>query len=553
MCRNLIKILLFAAVCALLSLVCAVNPELPAGETFGQWVWFGKAVPMAAGCVVLASLIAPKKNRSWKSLFIFPDFPRMVGWALMFWGAVEAVWGLRQLYGFAASGHSRYALTGSFFNPGPYAGYLAMVLPLSLYYYTYFQWEWKFLDWHHRADKILGVVSGILILGVLPATMSRSAWIAAFLSCGWVIYILRDKGYKRNILWRRYKKKYIKCAVGISAFALLIGGITMFQMKSDSALGRLFLWKMTCHAIAQHPIAGSFAPAVAYSKAQEAYFAKGDYAVWEERVAGSPEYPFNEYLGVVMEGGLILLILILIVVGISIWCAVKNGEYGVCGALISLMVFAFSSYPFQFPAFIVALLCLLIACSELGRFTGKSIIVGLALGMLIFGANGQMEERMEKYKEWTHAKMLYQTGAYEAAAEKYKEIRFTFKEKAPLLFEYGHCLHKLGRYEDSNRRLEDAERLSTDPMILNVMGKNYQALGDYKEAEKCFIRSIHRLPGRIYPYYLLAKLYAEPKYWHPEKFEEMRRVVLTKDPKVESTAIREMREELKKLSKQNTK
>ena len=36
----------------------------------------------------------------------------------------------------------------------------------------------------------------------------------------------------------------------------------------------------------------------------------------------------------------------------------------------------------------------------------------------------------------------------------------------------------------------------------------------YEEAEEWFIRSTHRLPNRIYPYYLLAKLYAE----HPEVF-----------------------------------
>ena len=46
------------------------------------------------------------------------------------------------------------------------------------------------------------------------------------------------------------------------------------------------------------------------------------------------------------------------------------------------------------------------------------------------------------------------------------------------------------------------------------------------------------LPGRIYPYYLLAKLYAEPGYRNREKFEKMQRIVLTKEPKVYSTAIR---------------
>ena len=50
-------------------------------------------------------------------------------------GLVEAVWGLMQLYGFALSQHPLFKLTGSFYNPGPFAGYLAMVFPLALQYW----------------------------------------------------------------------------------------------------------------------------------------------------------------------------------------------------------------------------------------------------------------------------------------------------------------------------------------------------------------------------------------------------------------------------------
>ena len=53
-------------------------------------------------------------------------------------------------------------------------------------------------------------------------------------------------------------------------------------------------------------------------------------------------------------------------------------------------------------------------------------------------------------------------------------------------------------------------KVSGDPMILNIIGKNEQEAGNYAEAEYWLIRSTHRLPGRIYPYFLLAKLYAEP-------------------------------------------
>ena len=66
--------------------------------------------------------------------------------------------------------------------------------------------------------------------------------------------------------------------------------------------------------------------------------------------------------------------------------------------------------------------------------------------------------------------------------------------------------------------MKEALQRSCDPMILNVIGKNYQQMGDCLSAEDWFIRSTHRLPGRIYPYYLLAKLYAEPGFRQPDKF-----------------------------------
>ena len=84
-------------------------------------------------------------------------------------------------------------------------------------------------------------------------------------------------------------------------------------------------------------------------------------------------------------------------------------------------------------------------------------------------------------------------------------------------------------------------------MILNIIGKNYQQMREYVEAEKFLIRSTHLLPGRIYPYYLLAKLYAEPEFYHSDKLRQSVEIVLTKEPKVQSTAVKQMREEARKL------
>ena len=49
-------------------------------------------------------------------------------------GCLLAGWGLLQLYGFCHSNHFLYRITGPFFNPGPYSGYLAMLLPVCLHH-----------------------------------------------------------------------------------------------------------------------------------------------------------------------------------------------------------------------------------------------------------------------------------------------------------------------------------------------------------------------------------------------------------------------------------
>ena len=545
--RDAVVVLLqFLAVCALLSLVCVTTPELPAAETIGQWVWFGKVVLFSTGCIAITCLLQIWGRTSWKQIFSFPHFSAYVSWSLILFGGVEAIWGLRQLYGFSASGHFRYALTGSFFNPGPYAGYLAMVLPLCLHHFVRFR-DWKWLITSLKIERAAAGVVGVLILCVLPATMSRSAWVAALIGCGWVMYMHRDSR-KWKLLWRRYKKRYVSWGIGIF-LVLIVGGAGAFFLKPDSALGRLFLWKITCQAIANHPWGCDKGFAFAYGEAQEAYFAKGDYAEWEEQVAGSPEYAFNEYLELTLTQGPAICIMLIVITFACLWAGTQFRRYGVCGAIVTLLVFSFSSYPMHLPAFIVAYVCLLLACG-IGDIIAKPVILSACLIIWTGGFHDKWQREKDACRDWVNARILYHAGAYTAANAAYDKLYPQLREKGTFLFEYGHSLHKAGFYNESNKYLDKALVYCADPMILNVIGKNYQALRCYHWAEELLLASVHRLPGRIYPYYLLAKLYAEPEFLNREKFEEMKRIVLMKAPKIHSMAIEEMRREVEEIAKE---
>lgn len=521
---------LWMAVLVLLSMVCVASSGLLPAETVGQWVWFDKASFLLAGCILSALIFKSKGD--------FISLDSVISWVLVVLGGSEAILGLRQLYGFATSGHSMYALTGSFFNPGPYSGYLAMILPVCLY-----QW----LVCGRRGGRVVAGGVMLLILCVLPAGMSRSAWLAAGVSCLCVYAWHMDWTDKFRLLWQQQRQRVVMVVVG-GFCVLLLAGYLLFVLKPDSARGRLFMWKITCRAIAEKPLTGygihNFA--AAYGNAQETYFAAGDYEPWEERVAGSPEYAFNEYLQAAVELGIPLAVCLLVVVVLCLYRGVRKGRYGICGAILSLMIFSFSSYPLQLPVFIVTFGGLLVAClsgADRWQWLGLAVSVGIIGGFRLKN-DLQVEQAC---REWMNARVLYNAGAYQSAEKEYGRLYPLLRDRASFLFEYGHGLHKQQQFSKSNRILKEALQRSCDPMILNVIGKNYQQMGDCLSAEDWFIRSTHRLPGRIYPYYLLAKLYAEPGFRQPDKFEKMKRMVLTKEPKVHSTAIRQMREEIKKI------
>ena len=479
---------------------------------------------------------------------------------------IEAFRGLEQLYGYRTSSHHLFRLTGSFYNPGPYSGYLAIVLPVALGFMLRIGKQKRHSWWHYTT--VLYAVSWsvfVLILLVLPAGMSRSAWLAGGIACGWIL-----KGELKKLsplLWRGVRGEVCPPFRGLGGrlggrllllclFVVLLGGL--YMMKKDSANGRLLMWKVTAQGIIHQPVTGTGLggfPA-AYAGEQADYFASGDASQTEKLVAGCPEYAFNEYLQIGLEQGIAGLVCFVLWLIYSFYYGVKNRRFGAAGGILAFTVFAFSSYPLQLPSFWVLLLilsavCVAEPCSSAPykqlKIKANSLlicIVGAALSILFC----HLQQRYyPAYQEWNTLVVLYNNKAYGVASPKYKKLYPHLNHRPEYLFEYAQCLAKTGHYTGSNALFERASRLSSDPMILYMMAKNSQELGTYQEAEKLLLHGIDILPERIYPYYLLSKLYGEPAFYNPIKLQAAIDSVLTKEPKVQTTAILEMREEVKKL------
>ena len=296
---------------------------------------------------------------------------------LLLLGGYEALLGFRQLYGSSVSNHSLYALTGSFYNPGPYMGYLAMVLPVCVYVYM------------NGMTRIMGMTRylagavGLMILCLLPSGMSRSAWVAAVVSVGYVMAMHHRE--KLSTFLRNHWKGVL---LGSAVLAVLACGA--YHLKKDSADGRLLMWKVAARAVCERPWTGYGWDYVAgaYGDAQETYFVNGESTATEAHVAGSPEYVFNEYLQVAMAWGVPMLLLCLLML-VSGWCiAHRRKQYGLCGGLLSFGVFAFSSYPLQFPLFVFSLVLLWVGCilsglphqKRWGRVTAVTLMLIALMG-----------------------------------------------------------------------------------------------------------------------------------------------------------------------------
>ncbi len=475
-------------------------------------------------------------------------------------GLVEAVWGLLQLYGFTDSFHSEFRITGSFSNPGPYAGYLACVVPVTLHYILRGKvvlnkkFRKYFLPFYIR--YALSVLTLVGILFILPATQSRASWLGALLGCCWVFFYHYYRQRKQQIkLYASSHKKQIFCYFLVVSLVVVLLFTGMYLMKKDSVNGRFLIWKNGLQLVTQYPFGvglGHF-PEV-YGKQQIAYFSSGKGTLQEKTIAGSPEYAFNEYIQLVVELGIIPSFFFFCLLAVLLYEGIKRKKTAEISILISLLVFAGMSYPFRvLPFLIVAILLAasIVSINEKSRSKKNAFVLrtfyAVYIFLIILWNAWYQYPAYQAHGQWKQSKALYSKGLYADVLDQYAAIHSPLYRsgQADFLFEYAQLLSQSGKYEESNTILSEALRISCDPMLYNIMGKNHQALRQYTEAERCFLNAANMVPNRLFPYYLLAKMYQETG--EVEKAKVAATLVLTQTPKVYSESIREMREEMQKL------
>ncbi len=474
----------------------------------------------------------------------------------------EAIHGVLQLYGMSRIYHNLFKITGTFFNPAPYACFLMASLPWALLLSSVKQ--------YNRISNTIcwvGCLSVCMILIAIPSTRSR----AGFLGMGtvilvWSFYRYHPLLYLKKVLNSPLKRKLAWLVIPLLVLAL---GTGFFLVKKDSASGRVLIWKVALRTIMEQPLTGhGFNTAQAtLAPGQAAYFAAGKENGNERMLAGSVRWAFNEFLQTASETGLVGLFLFLLVTGYALFyrfpSSMPRNYYLAIGAarasLAGILVFGCFSYPFySLPATLLFFFSLAVlsairtihfnAAKEACHITGQIPVFLASLLLMIFYAE-QVPKQRYAYWLWDEADQLYQTGAYAEANASFAGAHPVLSHNGLFLQQYAKSLSMEEKYPEAIALLNQSTGYYQDEFTGIILGNCYQELGEYDKAEKQYRLAANMVPHKFYPLYLLAKLYNESG--ETEKATEIATEILGKEVKVPSRAIEEIKAEMQQLINNN--
>ncbi len=395
-----------------------------------------------------------------------------------------------QCAGVFSSRHSAFPFTGSFANPGPLAGFLAVLLVLFLP-------SGKPLP-HFVRFLLVGFL--LFTGGIILLSDSRAAWVGV-IAGGVVAYA--------PSLRKAFGTHWGKVVLSLAVVFLIGGALLLYRWKQESADGRLLIWKSTLLMWKEAPLCGHGAGSFAshYMNYQAAFFEKHP-DIPEKRLAGNNMYAFNEYLRIGCEQGVTGLALFLAFILLLLLQKTGKKNRMVRAALVTWLVFAFFSYPGSlFPLkFLFIGLCALLANRSYRLCVVRSgWLIRCSVFLVLLVATGFA---YRDFRLCYRAEQLLRTAWH--TGDKQEELHQLY----PRLCGYPefilYCSGRLydgERYQEALPVLRLANRLRPSPEVLCCLGECLARNGEEEAAESCFLRASRMTPAYLMPHYHLLELY----------------------------------------------
>ena len=303
-------------------------------------------------------------------------------------------------------------------------------------------------------------------------------------------------------------------------FALILSLSSLYFIKRDSANGRLLIWHCSWEMIKEKPFNGFGTGGFKanYMNYQAKYFEENPNDK-QAILADNINHPFNEYIGLIINYGLIGFLCFLIFLFLLIRAFRKNANktlfsYIAASCLTAIAVFALFSYPLRYPfVWTVGLMSCLIILFQSYNKTLKifktsyivSIIILLITSVVCIKSYGQLKAEMK----WCKVAHLSLTGETEQMLPEYQALHSKLYNNELFLYNYAAELNFSKHYEESLSVAQECERIWADYDLQMLIADNYQQLKDYTKAEQYYLTAAAMCPVKLTPLYSLAKMYEE--------------------------------------------
>lgn len=446
-----------------------------------------------------------------------------------------SVYGILQYAGVTISRHASFPITGLFENPAGFAAVQTAVFPFvcSL---CLEKGKRKVLSFFAIATLVLCILTVIL-------SGSRAGMLAVCVAA------CVRLTFKTELMQYVKKHRWICLPIILIMVAL---PVLLYYMKTDSANGRLFVWGRCLELISERPLLGHGMNGFSkcYMEAQAAYFSTHPDSPYV-MLADNITHPFNEYLKLAVDFGIIGIVAAVSLLGYLIVRLVRtDGRIMVTGLAVVASVFVFSqfSYPFHYAAvWYVASIAIMPAFlkMESATKTYNSRTMRSASIALLVVLMAIMLRSMYLDMKWAEMSKRSLAGNTERMLPYYEKMRHQMKRNPLFLYNFAAELNYVGRYEESLAIAEECKTAWNDYDVQILLADNLENTGRIDEAIDVYGHAADMIPCRFEPLNSMMALYLSSG----DTLSAVRiaETIISKPVKVESLRIWDIKSDAKRL------
>ena len=393
---------------------------------------------------------------------------------------------------------SMFRITGSFDNPAGYAVAQSVLFPFGVSVLLKKKLSIQ--------GKIMPSLS--ILLSILTVCMSgMRTGILSFLVVLAVMIL-----FSPNIVSFLKKNSWI---IWMSFPLLLLVVVLLYCAKTDSVHGRILIWIISLNMIMEKTIFGFGIDGFRkyYMDYQADYFHHNSNSPYAY-LADNTLHPFNEYIKLIIEHGVLGLMIAILIAGFIIRGVKRNGGsiYRVCLSLfMSLFVFCSFSYPYHYACvwYMTGYLVIAAVPYSFARFIHRHKRVRFTISGLLLLLLWNIICTMNTELKWTEISKRSLAGQTEEVIPCYRELKTQLQGNPFFLYNYAAELNYIGKYQESIIITKQCRRLLNDYDVQLLLADNLANIGEIENAIKVYNHITYMIPNRFLPLERMMELYIQ--------------------------------------------